>query len=162
MKNQRIPDLPVDEISIGIKRAIDSDRKRFAKILHQSGAEFNEVFNFITHDSYMQPHLHPGNEKIEYIHVIEGRLAILFFDDAGVIIGCTVLEKGGLSSIAVPAFTWHTYVMLSENVITYETMMGVYQPETWKRFANWAPLEGGAESADYLASLRREALSMVA
>lgn len=162
MKNDRIPDLPIDDRPIGIKRAINSDRKRFAKILHQPGAEFNEVFNFINHDSYMQPHLHPGNEKIEHIHVIEGRLAILFFNDSGSIIDCTVLEKGGVSSVAVPAFTWHTYVMLAENVITYETMMGVYQLETWKRFADWAPLEGGADGADYLASLRREALSRAA
>jgi cupin fold WbuC family metalloprotein len=160
MKHIHVPDLPVEEISVGIKQAIESDRKRFAKILHQSGAEFNQVFNFINHASYMQPHLHPGDEKIEYIHVVDGRLAILFFNDAGVIIDCTVLEKSGVSSIAVPAFTWHTYVMLSENVITYETMMGVYQPGTWKRFASWAPPEGGTESAEYLASLRREALSM--
>jgi cupin fold WbuC family metalloprotein len=162
MRKIKIPFLSTDETVSGIKQANDSDRKRFAKILHTSGAEFNEVFNFINHDSYMQPHLHPGVEKIEYIHLIEGRVAILFFDDKGIINNCTILEKNGTASIKVPAFTWHTYIMLTEHVITYETMMGIYQPETWKKFAGWAPREDTLESIDYLALLRRQAIAWLA
>jgi len=47
-----------------------------------------------------------------------------------------------------------TYVMLTESTITYETMMGVYNPKTWKRFAPWAPREGTTERETYLMSLR--------
>ena len=158
MKKIKIPYLSTHDKVNYIKQANVSPRKRFAKVLHDSGAEFNEVFNFIQYDSYMQPHLHPGVEKIEHIHLIEGRVAILLFDNKGFVNYCTILEKNGLTSIKIPAFTWHTYIMLTDNVITYETMMGVYNPKTWKKFAEWAPLENSLESIDYLASLRRQAV----
>jgi len=153
----QIPELSEGEINHGIAQAASSKRARFPMLLHRPGDEFNRVFNFILRDSYMQPHLHPGKEKIENIHVIRGKIAVLFFDDNGKVADCTVLEKGGKELIEVPAFKWHTYVMLSENVISYETMMGVYDPATWKQFAEWAPEEEEATSAEYLASLKQEA-----
>ena len=159
MRAKDIPILSSEEKEYGIKNANLSHRKRFAKILHDKGAEFNKVFNFINYDSYMQPHLHPGVEKIEYIHLIEGRLAILFFDDRGIINKCNILEPRGLTLIKVPAFTWHTYIMLSENVITYETMMGIYDPKTWKKLAECAPDENSLESDDYLALIRQQAMA---
>lgn len=106
-------------------------------------------------DSYMQPHLHPGDEKIENIYIIEGRLAVFFFDDAGEIIKTTILEKGGTEMIAVPAFKWHTYAMLTDYAITYETMIGKYDHQTWKDFFNIAPAENTAESLEYLEKLRK-------
>ena len=154
MKAFQIPTLAKDEITDGIKQAVNSERKRYAKILHEPGAEFNEVFNFTQYDSYMQPHLHPSNEKIEYIHIIEGRVAVLFFDNTGEITECTILDNAGTKFIEVPAFTWHTYVMLTENVITYETMMGVYKTETWKKFAKWAPFEDTLLAKSYLGKLK--------
>ena len=85
MDNNQIPELQSSEIKEGIDKANASDRRRFPKILHQQGDEFNRVINFMMEDSYMQPHLHPGEEKIEKIYIIEGRLAVFFFDDAGAV-----------------------------------------------------------------------------
>lgn len=157
MAKDQAPMLTWNEISEGICLAKSSDRKRFPKLLHKPGDDFNAVFNFIMYDSYMQPHMHPGNEKIEHIYIVEGRVAALFFDDKGYIKECTILESGGIELIVVPAFKWHTYVMLSDHAVTYETMMGVYKPETWKRFANWAPQEGTQESIEYRALLQQKA-----
>jgi len=154
-----IPPLSKDEADKGLYQADASTRRRHPKILHDPGDEFNRVVNFIMHDSYMQPHLHPGPENIEKIHVMEGKMAVLFFDDLGVVTEVTILESGHNKFIAVPAFTWHTYVMLSEHVISYETMMGEYAPKTWKEFAQWAPEENTPESSVYLRSLRDTALS---
>jgi cupin fold WbuC family metalloprotein len=156
MSDVQIPPLSDQEMDDGIIQARNSDRKRSPKLLHKQGDEFNEVFNFMMHDSYMQPHLHAGAEKIEHIYLIKGRIAALFFDDAGEVKQCVILETGGTELIVVPAFTWHTYVMLTDYVVTYETMMGVYKPETWKEFAKWAPREDSLESLDYLALLKRE------
>ena len=103
---------------------------------------------------HMQPHLHPGDEKIEYMYILEGRLAVFFFDDKGEIIKTTILEKGGIEMIAVPAFTWHTYAMLTEYAIIYETMMGKYDPHTWKDFFTIAPAEDTDESIEYLKKLQ--------
>jgi len=133
--------------------AANSPRRRHPKILHNPGDEFNRVVNFIMRDSYMQPHHHPGPEKIEKIYVLEGRMAVLFFDDAGAVTKVTHLE-GPSGFIAVPAYTWHTYVMLTDHVISYETMMGRYEPASWKEMAQWAPVENVPESAPYLESLK--------
>jgi cupin fold WbuC family metalloprotein len=151
-----IPVLTEQERKEGIQQADASARRRYPKILHQPGAEFNEVFNFMMNDSYMQPHLHPGDEKIEMIYLVQGKVAVLFFDDNGSVTKYTLLEKEGFDMIAVPAFTWHTYVMLSDSVITYETMMGKYEPQTWKEFFQIAPSEDSAESAPYLRSLKEK------
>jgi cupin fold WbuC family metalloprotein len=154
IKDTNFPVLSVQEIQDGLILAARSEKRRHPKLLHSPGDEFNCVFNFMMRDSYMQPHLHPGVEKIEKIYLIQGRAAAVFFNNKGEMIKCTVLEKGGVDLIEVPAFTWHTYVMLTDTVVTYETMMGVYQPETWKQFAEWAPQEGTIECNKYLDLLK--------
>lgn len=161
MKNYLFPSLTEDEIKNGIQQANGSERRRHHKILHKQGAEFNEVFNFMMADSYMQPHLHPGNEKIEKIYIVEGKLAVFFFDNTGNIIKCTILEKGAIEMIEVPAFTWHTYAMLTQHAITYETMMGIYDPQTWKNYFTIAPPENSNESINYLIELKKHARSFI-
>jgi len=154
MSNFKIPDLTQSEIDEGTKFALSSDRHRYPKLLHKKGDEFNRVFNFMTRDSYMQPHLHPGSEKIECIHIVSGELATIFFDDQGHVVDVHLLSKDHKPFINVPAFTWHTYIILSDIAITYETMMGVYDPQTWKHFASWAPTESDPRSSSYRESLR--------
>jgi len=156
MNTVKIPSISEAEKMAGLQLAAASVRRRFAKILHQPGSDFNEVFNFMMEDTYMQPHLHPGDEKIEMIYLVHGELAVLFFDNKGVVIKCILLNKEGVDMIAVPAFTWHTYVMLSPSVITYETMMGKYDPQTWKDFFTIAPEENTPESIDYLCYLKED------
>ena len=156
-----IPKLSGSEITEGLQQADKSARRRYPKILHNPGDEFNRVINFMMGDSYMQPHLHPGAEKIEKIYLIQGKLATFFLNDQGEIIQCTVLEKGGVEMIEVPAFTWHTYVMLSVSVVTYETMMGKYEPQTWKEFFEIAPPEDSPQSNDYLQNLKSEAKNWI-
>ncbi len=160
MDSNLIPKMSQDELEENLLNAINSDRKRFPKILHSPGDKFNRVINFIVKDSYMQPHLHPGVEKIEIIRILHGSAAVVFFDDSGAIISSTILKNGAVEAIEVPAFTWHTYVMLTDYVVTYETMMGVYRPDTWKHLADWAPKEGSEMSFEYLSLLRHKALKM--
>lgn len=157
MQDAKIPQLSEQEINDGILGASSSARCRHPKLLHNPGDEFNRVFNFTMQDSYMQPHLHPGEEKIEKIYLIQGKIAVLFFDNQGAVIELVLLEKGGTEYVKVPAFTWHTYVMLSEYAISYETMMGKYEPKTWKEFAGWSPPENASESLVYLNFLKEEA-----
>lgn len=123
--NSRHIDIPILtplEIKNCFQKATDSPRHRYPKILHKPGSEFNRVFNFMKAESYMQPHLHPGEEKIEEMFLIKGKFAVIFFDNQGKIEKITLLEKGWKEHCRIPAFAWHTYVMLSKEVITYETM----------------------------------------
>lgn len=151
----QIPDLQPSELQSGLRDAANSPRRRHPKILHQVGDEFNRVFNFMKEDTYMQPHLHPGKEKIEKMYLVKGSFSVLFFDNEGSVEKVVDLKKGARESIEIPAFAWHTYVMRCENVVVYETMMGKYEPETWKTLADWAPSEDNSESNSYLASLKQ-------
>jgi len=159
MSIELIPDLSADEALQYFLQAQNSERRRFPKILHNQGDYYNKVVNFVLDDSYMQPHLHPGNEKIEKMFLVEGSFALILFDSIGEISDSIILAKGGIESIDVPAFTWHTYVMLTEKVIIYETMDGVYEPSTWKEMASWAPLENTPEALDYLSLLKSRVLA---
>lgn len=153
------PELSREDADALLMRASESPRRRVPKILHEPGAELNRVFNVMMTDSYMQPHLHPGEEKIEKIALVEGRVAVLMFDDQGNAKRVVMLEAGGAGYVEVPAFTWHTYVILSEHAVTYETMMGRYEPETWKGFAQWAPPEDSPGASAYLDRLKTTALT---
>lgn len=161
MKTVQIPQLSEQEINDYLLLASGSIRQRHPKILHNPGDEFNRVINFIMQDSYMQPHLHSGVEKIEKIYLIRGKIAVFFFDDQGAVKNGVVMKEGGVGNVEVPAFTWHTYVMLSDYAITYETMMGVYDPKTWKEFAQWAPPENSSQAPTYLNYLKEEAAKSV-
>ena len=153
METHKIPHLS-DEIFIEmLDQAKKSLRHRYSYVLHKPGAEFNKVFNLMRHNSYMQPHLHPGEEKIEKIHLIKGSVCCFFFDDSGRINHKIHLTTNGENFISVPAFTWHTYAITSETALTYETMMGKYDPSTWKTFAEWAPKEQSEESVNFLKRL---------
>ena len=151
----KTPQLSEKEIKEYFVLAQNSERRRAPKILHKKGDYLNKVFNFVLSDSYMHPHLHPGTEKIEKMYLIKGSFALLIFDSKGKITQSIILEEGKKEFIAVPAFTWHTYIMLSDEVVIYETMEGFYEPNTWKKLASWAPEESSHDSLSYLKSLRK-------
>ena len=155
MPTNRIPEPSLDDINYYFDLAYNSERRRSPKIMHKKGDYINKVFNFILSDSYMHPHLHPGSEKIEKMYLIKGSFALIIFDDKGNVKETVVLSKGEKEFIAVPAFTWHTYAMLTDKVIIYETMEGIYDPNTWKRLASWAPEESSQRSLLYLESLKK-------
>ena len=159
MSKELIPELSAAEMQYYFSEAEGSERKRFPKILHEQGDYNNKVINFILDQSYMMPHLHPGDEKIEKMFLIDGSFALILFDNEGKISEYFILNKGKRETIYVPAFTWHTYVMLTEKVAIYETMEGVYDPSTWKEMAPWAPLENTPDAIHYLSFLKKKVLS---
>ena len=153
-------ELSANEIVNYLVIAQNSPKRRVPKVLHQPGAFFNQVINFVLADSYMQPHQHPAKEKIEEIWLMEGKMAVLFFDDQGKITQVVNLDPQLNNQIAIPAFAWHTYVTLSDHSISYETMNGVYDPATWKTFASWATTENTPESTTYLNQLKQAVVSL--
>jgi len=161
MNTELIPEFSVEESRYYFLEAENSVRKRFPKILHTQGDYHNKVINFVLDGSYMQPHLHPSDEKIEKMFLVEGSFALVLFDNNGEISESIVLDKGGRESIDVPAFKWHTYVMLTKEVIIYETMEGVYDPSTWKEMASWAPLENTPGAHEYLSLLKTKIIANV-
>ena len=154
----KIPSLNDEEVEGYFLRAASSQRKRVPKIIHAKGDYENKVFNFMLYDTYMQPHLHPGIEKTEKMYLVYGSFELIFFDKNGSITKKQTIDLKGQNYVEVPPFTWHTYVMLTEKVIVYETMNGVYEKNTWKEMASWAPNENSDEAVIFYNRLRKSLL----
>jgi len=154
MSNPEVPVLLDEEINSYFENATNSNRKRSHKILHDPGDYLNKVFNFVLEDSYMTPHMHPSSEKVEHMYLVSGEFALIYFDDCGEISDSYLLRAGLQEKIQVKPYAWHTYVMLSDKTIIYETMEGVYHPETWKKMAPWAPVENSQDAMTYLQALK--------
>lgn len=150
----KIPDLTTKDKKIYFNQAKISERKRSPYIIHKRGDQFNQVFNFILEDSYMQPHLHPKSFMIEKMHLIKGSFKLIFFNNNGDPEKIFNIKKPG-QRIQVPAFTWHTYIMTSKSTIIFETMMGIYDPKTWKETPNWAPDEKSKKAQEYFKNLKK-------
>jgi len=150
---QLIPPISDQNIEEGFKKAKLSSRKRYPKILHKQGDKQNKVFNFLLKGTYMRPHKHLGKGKIEKMTLILGSFLLFYFNNKGEVVEQHILDIGKKEYIEVPSNTWHTYTMLSDKVLIYETMEGVYDPQTWKDLASWAPAEDGSEGENYLSSL---------
>jgi cupin fold WbuC family metalloprotein len=82
MTKANIPKISNQDIKHHFDASRRSKRSRSPKILHSKGDYVNKVFNFILSNSYMQPHLHPGAEKIEKMHLIHGAFALIIFDNS--------------------------------------------------------------------------------
>ena len=152
--NYKIPYLTANDKKKYFEKASLSIRKRFPLIIHKKGDEFNQVFNFILKDSYMIPHMHPASYMVEKMHLISGSFKLFFFDDKGIPKKIYDIDKKN-SRVEVPGFTWHTYVMTSKSTIVFETMMGKYDPLTWKKMPEWAPDENSKESQEYFRNLKK-------
>ena len=152
-----LPILSSEEIKQCLFKAKVSERLRYPKILHQKGDYFNQVFNFIVRGSYMQPHLHPGAEKTECIHIVSEKSWLSFSMTMG-IFQYNLLSTCSDTLIKVPPFTWHTYITLTESAVTFETMNGVYDASSWKRYADWAPPETDESFKNYYSVIESKAI----
>lgn len=137
-------------------KAIESGRKRYAYVLHKPGDYHNRVLNFLISTTYMKTHLHEGSERSEFIKILEGEIKVIYFNSVGIPFEEKILSTSTEKSfeIIVPPGVWHTYTVMSKRAITYETMNGVYDPNTWKKMADWAPNEGSEEAGAYEHQLR--------
>jgi cupin fold WbuC family metalloprotein len=130
-----------------VKRAAAAAPLRRARYcLHRDHQDsVQEMVIAFCRDTYNRPHRHHG--KSESFHVIEGRLAVVFFHDDGSVArqiqlgppgsGCTFVYR-----LCGPA--WHTVVPLAEVVVIHETTTGPFDPRLTE-FAPWSP-----ESTDFV------------
>ena len=111
--------------------------------------------------NFIAPHRHKDPDKLENLSILSGRVIVITFDDEGGIRDQAVLSREGGGpgemetwQVEIPAGTWHTLAVLSEEAVLYEVIDGHFDPGTHKRFAPWAPSEGNPEAAQaYLREL---------
>ena len=135
------------------KAAGASSRKRLNHNFH-SGPEDNphRFLNVLLRGTYIRPHRHLHPPKAETFLVLEGRAAIVVFNDGGNVTDRYQLanELDGALGIDLAAGVWHTVIALSERVVCFEVKPGPWDAASDKEFAAWALAEGAAEAADYV------------
>ena len=134
------------------ERAAASSRLRANHNLHPTLEDpVQRFFNAMQPGTYVRPHRHSTPPRWEMFLVLQGRLAILLFDDEGVIQERRELAAAGpVSGVEVEAGRWHALVALQPSVV-FELKQGPYRPLTDKDFAAWAPEEDGAGCAQAVA-----------
>jgi cupin fold WbuC family metalloprotein len=134
--------------------AANASLRRARLCLHHSHQDaVQEMVIAFCRDTYNPPHRHFG--KSESFHVIEGDVAVVFFDDSGNVM--RRLELGAPGSgrpflYRLSDSSWHTVVPLSEFVLLHETTTGPFAKDGTE-IAKWAP--DGTNRAAVRAFLRQ-------
>ena len=114
------------------------------------------LLNAMEPGSYVRPHRHLGHPKPEGFVAVRGRLALLTFDDQGIVEQVVLMgPKESVFGVDLPCGVWHTIVSLEEGSAFYETKPGPYQPIQPMDLAPWAPEEGSLGAGDYLEQLKQ-------
>ncbi len=142
-----------------------SPRKRTNHCFHSPQDRLQRMINVALKGSYFAPHRHQDPDKLEIFTILYGRVMVLAFNDDGTISDCQILcRDGGLENletslqVEIPAGTWHSLVILSDEAVLYEVIDGTFDAKTHKRFAPFAPSEmDPISSQTYLEDLLEKA-----
>jgi len=118
-------------------------------------------FNALGKNSYIRPHRHSIDPKIEDLFAIRGLFALIAFDNAGAVAQVIkfgteqYLEacKAEAVGVELAAGTWHTVLALTQEAVLLEMKAGPFDPLAAKEPAPWSPEEGSTEASAYLAHL---------
>lgn len=145
------------ELSTLKDQAKKSPRKRKNFNFHK---EANDTLQRMMHamnpGTYVQPHKHENPDKREAFIILEGKVAVVEFNETGEILSHLVLSRDlGNYGAEVPERTWHMLIALEENSVIYEVKDGPYSALDDKNFARWAPEEGSEGCRAYLNKLKK-------
>lgn len=139
-----------------------SGRARMSFNLHQSFEDkCQRLFNAVGVDSYIQPHRHSLDPKVETLIAVQGLFSVVIFDDVGKI--QKILKFGTekfsdshdmAACIEISPGVWHTVVALVDQSILFEVKEGIFIPQLAKELAPWAPSEDDPRALTYLQWLR--------
>ena len=135
-------------------RAEQSARRRMNHNFHATPEENPHRFlNVLLRGTYIRPHRHLEPPKSETFLVLEGRVGVLVFNEAGDVI--ETHEAGDslqprVWGVDLEPGVWHTIVALSDRAVCFEVKPGPWQPATDKEFAGWAPPEGDSRVPEVL------------
>ena len=116
----------------------------------------HRLLNAIEPDSYVMPHRHLDPAKDESIVCLRGRLGIVIFGPSRQVDRNIALSPAGENvGVDIPHGVYHTVLALESGTVFFEAKAGPYVPLAGDEKASWAPVEGDAGVADYLAQLRR-------
>ncbi len=141
-------------ISELLKKARSSERKRTNYNLHKEDEVLQRMVNAALKGSYFAPHKHEAKDKCELFCILEGKAAIVTFNDKGDIKDHFIIDARSKNKLVeIQPNTWHTIIILSRYAVLFEVIYGKYNPKTHKTFAPFAPKEGDKDAQAYLNNL---------
>lgn len=93
--------------------------------------------------TYVRPHCHAIESRIETTVLLTGSVELLLFDADGRLLDRLPMTPDGLQGVEIAPREWHGFVVHAPSTL-FEVKQGPYDPTTDKRFADWAPPEGAA------------------
>ncbi len=149
---QIIDQTVLDRISAQAK---DAPRKRKNFNFHTHDTDLSHrLLNALEPGTYIAPHRHLDASKDESMVIVRGKMGAIFFDETGQVTQTALLVASGpVVALNIPAGTFHSLVALVPGTVFFEAKAGPYAPLTIGERAPWAPQEGEAGVADYLAQL---------
>lgn len=133
-------------------QAAVSPRLRQHHNFHQMDDPCHRLAVGLQPGTYIPPHRHLAADKAEALLVLKGRLGLLVFSDCGAVLTQRVLAAGSdCVGVDLPPGVFHALVVLEADSVLFECKAGPYRPIGDGELAPWAPREGAAEVADYLA-----------
>lgn len=143
--------------------AYDSPRRRQSRTIHVTMDDpCQRLFNAIEMDSYVRPHRHKIDPKVETLFAIRGRFLLVTFTEQGEIEEVIPFhsEKHEASNdsgvgVEIQVGTWHTIIATEPNSILLEVKAGPFNLEFSKESAPWSPAEETEEGQIYLAQLKK-------
>lgn len=135
-------------------KANTSPRGRAHHNIHAAAEDpVQRFFVVANRNSYFRPHRH--TTKSELATVLRGRFDVLTFDGSGRVIARYSIGEGTPElAYETPQGTWHTLLAREDGSAFLEIKQGPYDAATAAEFAAWAPAEGDAAAAEFLARLR--------
>lgn len=133
------------DIEILKQQALANPRHRIRICAHPDPADrLHEMLIVHAQDAYVRPHKHLN--KSESVHIIEGEVDVVFFDDAGAV--TEVVRLGDYRSsrkfyYRVRIALFHTLLIHSPVLVFHEVTNGPFRREDTV-FAPWAPEERDA------------------
>lgn len=150
----------LDELS---RSARQSPRLRQHKNIHDSYQEpCQRLLIAMEPNSYLPPHTHFSDSRIEMFIALRGSLALLtFYPDGKIQDVYKFAPQSEMLAAEVSGDVWHTIIALESGSAFLEIKPGPYDPALGKNNAPWAPEEKSPEAMPYYEYLLDQAKTIL-
>lgn len=149
-----------EELAFLRQQAARSPRRRARICAHRANEDaLHEMIIAITAESYIHPHMHVG--KSESLHIVEGGVDVIIFNDAGGITDLVALgapDSGRSFFYRMSESRYHTLLIRTGMLIVHEVTNGPFD-RGQTVLAPFAPREEDREAARTYTTLLAEEVS---
>lgn len=139
------------EVEFVKQQALSNSRGRARICMHaNSQDDLHEMLIAISKESYITPHRH--HNKVESLHVVEGEVTVVIFNEDGTISEFVELSDQTTFFYRLNATLYHTLIIHSPVLVLHEVTQGPFNVED-SDFADFSPKESDTDRLIYLQAL---------